>query len=84
MTCSIEGIQMSGQVLNSSGTWDATASTLSVRVTKSDGYAEVTGPDGRVTRVPLPDSGYSAVDYTLRITFPDPSVGTVTQVYTRG
>ena len=30
MTCSIEGIQMSGQVLNSSGTWDATASTLSV------------------------------------------------------
>ena len=88
MTCSIDDVQVSGQVLNSSGTWDATASTLSVRVTKSDGYAEATGPDGRVTRVPLPDSGYSAVDYTvnattLRITFTDPSVGTVTQVYTR-
>lgn len=89
MACSIDGMQMSGQVMNSSGTWDATSSTLTVTVTESDGYAEATGPDGRVTRVPLPDSGFSSVAYTvnattLTITFTDPSVGTVTQVYTRG
>lgn len=89
MECIIDGVMTSGQVLNSSGTWDATASTLSVTVTKSDGYAESTGPDGRVSRVALPDRGYSEADYmvnatTLTITFTDPSVGTVTQVYTRG
>ena len=89
MTCTIDDVQISGQVLNSSGTWDATATTLSVRITESAGYAEVIGPDGRLTRVPLPDTGYSSAGYTvdattLRITFTDPSVGTVTQVYTRG
>jgi|GEM_PF-6317965 len=89
MECIIDGAMTNGQVVNSSGTWDATANTISVTVTKSDGYAEVIGFDGRVTRVALPDRGYSEADYTvnattLTITFTDPSVGTVSQVYTRG
>lgn len=90
MMCTIDGVMMNGQIVNSSGTWEATASTLSVTVTKNDGYAEVSGgPGGKVTRVALPDNGFSAADYTvnattLTIPFTDPSVGTISQVYTRG
>ena len=90
MMCTIDGVMMNGQIVNSSGTWDATANTLSVTVTKNDGYAEVSGgPGGKVTRVALPDNGFSEADYTvnattLTINFTDPSVGTVSQVYTRG
>lgn len=89
MACSIDGVKIFGQLVNSSGTWDATSDTLTVTVTNSDGYAESIGPDGKAMRVPLPDGGWSSVDYevtatTLTITFTEPSVGTVTQVYTRG
>lgn len=89
MMCAINSVKTSGQVVNSSGRWEATDDTLTVTVTKSDGYAESIGPDGTMTRIPLPDSGYSSAVYevtatTLTITFTDPSVGTVTQVYKRG
>ena len=89
MMCAIDSVKTSGQVVNSSGKWEATDDTLTVTVTKSDGYAESIGPDGTTTRIPLPDSGYSSAAYevtatTLTITFTDPSVGTVTQVYKRG
>lgn len=87
MRCSIDGEPFSGQVVNSSGRWEATADSITVTVTESNGYAEASGPNGS-TRVPLPDSGYGSASYTvnattLTITFTDPSVGTVTQVYTR-
>ena len=89
MLCSIDDVQILGQMMNSSGTWDATADTLTVTVTENDGYAESLGPGGKTMRMALPDNGYSAVSYkanatTLTITFTEPAVGTVTQVYTRG
>ena len=88
MACTIDDVPFLGQVMNSSGTWDADADTLTVTVTQNDGYAESIGPDGKMTRVALPDGGYSSASYrvtatTLTITFTEPSVGTVTQVYTR-
>lgn len=89
MACSIDEVEVLGQVVNSSGKWEATSDTITVTITKNDGYAESLGPSGKSMRMPLPDSGFSSADYEvtatiLTITFTEPSVGTVTQVYTRG
>jgi hypothetical protein len=89
MECTIDDVLVSGQFVNSSGTWEADDDTITVTVTESDGYAQSIGPGGDAQRVALPDNGYSSAAYevtatTLTITFTEPSVGTVTQVYTRG
>lgn len=88
MVCSIDGVKILGQFVNSSGTWEATSDTITVTVTSNDGYAESFAGGGAPTRMALPDGGYSSAEYevtatTLTVTFTEPSVGTVTQVYTR-